>query len=557
MRHGRTIVFMMGPLILAAFLSAIPQLAAAQTTGVLHIKVTLVDASQASVPVAEHALLISDNPATAPPRRVVTGPDGVVDVRLRPGNYTVESDDPFPFAGKGYEWVQTIDVAATKQTVLDLTAKNADIVPITVSTRTASPAPAAKTDASSQALAPLQNSVVRLWSPTSRSSGFLVDPRGLVATNQRSVGTATTVEVELARDTRVEGRVLAADPALNVAILWIDPGTAATLHPVTTGCSGTPATVTADQEIFALGVSLRQRQDHTEPGVVSGVQPHAIASDLSLDEGGTGGPAFTADGTLIGLTAFAEDQDARRREWQVVPVADLCQVLQSAEPKMQNASPPGGRHLPLEPTQTFPVAALTDMVKKRAGNLSPYQLAASDFNVAFVTPVMVFAANQPDRHTTSRDMRLSSLDQARMPSPTDFANWSEYLESTPPVLLIRVTPKLVENFWTTVARGAAVTQGMALPAFKHFKPPLSRMRVQCGEADVKPIHALVLESPVMTNETVHEALYVFDPSAIGPNCGTVKLTLYTEKDPEHGDTRTVDPAVLKQIWQDFEPLRTP
>ena len=59
----------------------------------------------------------------------------------------------------------------------------------------------------------------------------------------------------------------------------------------------------------------------------------------------------------------------------------------------------------------------------------------------------------------------------------------------------------------------------------------------------------------MTSETVREGLYVFDPAAIGPHCGMVKLTLYSEKDPEHGDTRTVDPTVVKQIWQDFEPFR--
>ena len=42
-------------------------------------------------------LLISDNPATGAPRRVVTSLEGTVDVRLRPGNYTVESDEPLVF----------------------------------------------------------------------------------------------------------------------------------------------------------------------------------------------------------------------------------------------------------------------------------------------------------------------------------------------------------------------------------------------------------------------------------------------------------------------------
>ena len=44
----------------------------------LHIRVVVSDDEQREVPIARHALLISDNPATAPPRRVLTAPDGTV-----------------------------------------------------------------------------------------------------------------------------------------------------------------------------------------------------------------------------------------------------------------------------------------------------------------------------------------------------------------------------------------------------------------------------------------------------------------------------------------------
>ena len=48
--------------------------------------------------------------------------------------------------------------------------------------------------------------------------------------------------------------------SLNVAVLWIDQGTASTLPPVPAGCAATATPVKADQEIFALGVPLRERQ---------------------------------------------------------------------------------------------------------------------------------------------------------------------------------------------------------------------------------------------------------------------------------------------------------
>src|SRR6266566_5253693 len=103
------------------------RIASGQALSVLHIKVVLIDADRKSTPVPRHALLISDNPATAPPRRIVTALDGTADVRLRPGNYTVESDVPVAFEGKRYGWTQTLDVVAGRDTVLELTADNAEV----------------------------------------------------------------------------------------------------------------------------------------------------------------------------------------------------------------------------------------------------------------------------------------------------------------------------------------------------------------------------------------------------------------------------------------------
>ena len=83
-----------------------------QTVSVLHIKVSLIDAERKATPVARHVLLVSDNPATAPPRQIVTAMDGTADVKLRPGNYTVESDRPAVLHGKAYQWTQMLDIVA-------------------------------------------------------------------------------------------------------------------------------------------------------------------------------------------------------------------------------------------------------------------------------------------------------------------------------------------------------------------------------------------------------------------------------------------------------------
>src|SRR5918993_3666974 len=97
----------------------------AQQTGILRVKVTIVDADQQTKPVPRHALLISINPTSAAPDRRLTALDGTAEIHLRPGNYTVESEQPFIFQGKSYEWSRTLDVRPGQIASLDLTASNA------------------------------------------------------------------------------------------------------------------------------------------------------------------------------------------------------------------------------------------------------------------------------------------------------------------------------------------------------------------------------------------------------------------------------------------------
>src|SRR5260221_14206532 len=111
---------MLRALFVATLLFGSTRAASGQALSVLHVKVVVLDADRKAMPVPHHVLLVSDNPASAPPRQIVTGRDGTADVRLRPGNYTVESDRPVAFNGMAYQWTQTIDIAAGRDAVLEL-----------------------------------------------------------------------------------------------------------------------------------------------------------------------------------------------------------------------------------------------------------------------------------------------------------------------------------------------------------------------------------------------------------------------------------------------------
>jgi S1-C subfamily serine protease len=518
-------------LVLAMLLVVAPRAISGQTLVTLHIRAVLVDMAGRATPVARHALLISDNPQTVSTRRVFTRADGSAEVRLRPGKYTIESDQPVAFEGKAYAWTQRLDIIDGRDAVVELTPTNAEVEPIVPGT-TSVPAPTEATSALS--LEKWRDSVVAVWTPTTHASGFLVDARGLVATSRRAVGAATSVEVQLSPSVKVAGRVLIADRERDIAVVRIDPAVVASVTPVPLECTrtGTPA-LASGLEIVTIGAPLL-REKRMSFGEVRRAEARALTADLTLATGSIGGPVFNAAGEVIGITAPA-DEGAERGEARVARIEDLCRVVADAQAKLTDFAAPEGTPLPVEPLQRLPVDTLKDAVQRRAGSLAPYRMTTADFDVAFLTPLVNYAAqSRPD---------------------TDFSNWSEYVADIPPVLLVRVTPKLGEAFWTKLTRGAASTQGIALPKIERFRSGFLRMRALCGSAEVTPIHPFTLERRVSSTEAINEGLYVFDPAALGPACGTVTLILYSEKEPGKADTRAVDPRVLQQIWRDFESNR--
>lgn len=410
--------------------------------------VAVTGGGQQVTPVGRHRLLISDNPASAPPRRILTQADGSVEVRLAPGNYTVESDRAVAFEGQAYQWIQMVDIVAGRDTVLALTSANAEIGAITAETASLF-VPAA--DAPAVPVVRLEDRVT-IWTPLARLSGTVLGGNGLVMTRHHASLTGMPVEVQLTPAIKVAATVLVSDAARNVAMLRIDPATAALAEPAPPGCG------------------------------------------------------------------------------------EVCDLVAIAETKMKGMAPPAATRLPVEPATGFTAAALNDAMRGPAARQPPYQMPATDFDISLITPLQLYAA------------------QNRR-APIDFKNWSDYVSEIPPVLLVRVTPKLAEGFWTKVARGAAQTQGIAVPPIMRPKAGFSHLRAYCGETEVTPIHPFKLEQRLSPTEPIFEGLYVFDPAAFPPSCGSVRLIVYSEKEPDQADTRTVDPQVIQQIWQDLAPLR--
>jgi serine protease Do len=137
----------------------------------------------------------------------------------------------------------------------------------------------------------------------SLGSGFIIDPSGLVVTNNHVIEGADEITVTLQDNTSLKAKVLGRDETGDIALLQVKPDKP--LPAVSFGDSDAERVgdwVLAIGNPFGLGgtvtagiVSARGRDIHQGP------YDDFIQTDASINRGNSGGPLFNMDGQVIGM----------------------------------------------------------------------------------------------------------------------------------------------------------------------------------------------------------------------------------------------------------------
>ena len=138
----------------------------------------------------------------------------------------------------------------------------------------------------------------------SLGSGFIIDEKGIVVTNNHVIENAEQITIYLSNDDSYEAEVIGRDEKTDIAVLKFDP-TGADITAVQLGDSDGLRVgdwVMAIGNPFGLGgtvtagiVSARGRD------IGSGPYDDYIQTDASINRGNSGGPLFDMDGAVIGI----------------------------------------------------------------------------------------------------------------------------------------------------------------------------------------------------------------------------------------------------------------
>jgi hypothetical protein len=487
---------------------------------------------------------------------VKTGLDGTVEAQLPPGKYTLTTPKPAELGGRSFSWSIPVTISGLQQNV-DLTNDNAKAEELS--------APASSRGAESSGTGDLtehfkrlKNTVVTVISESGHGTGFFVDKNGLLLTNQHVVGNSEYLAVQFDRGHKLQARLIAADAQKDVALLSVNLAALpnAAPAPIFRATSGKPP-VQEGERVFTIGSPLTLDKIITT-GIVSKVEPHTIISDININPGNSGGPLFNGAGQVIGLTTFGTRGEGGPGVSGIVRIEEALALLEQNRAK---ATLPPASLLPVEPLTPYPVEGLKDALRGEKFDPRPYYLAAGDFNIALSTPPFDYREVEERRLAAERThkKRNKKGDQAAENSDDSDApkQWEEDAGAHPAVFGIYVMPQAKEGFGSALGRSFSVNPTAKLK----FKTDFQRMKLFCGSKEVEPIlpgrvpvTVSVRNPGVKMDDSTYKGAYLFSPDAVSPECGVVKLAIYSSKS-EEPVIKTLDEKSVQHIWADFDAFR--
>ena len=137
----------------------------------------------------------------------------------------------------------------------------------------------------------------------SLGSGFIIDPSGIIVTNNHVIANAEQITVTLSDDTTLQAEVIGRDAVTDLALLKVEPKA-----PLPAASWGDSAKARVGDWVLAIGnpfglggtvtsgiISATARDIH------SGPYDDFLQTDASINRGNSGGPMFNLAGEVIGI----------------------------------------------------------------------------------------------------------------------------------------------------------------------------------------------------------------------------------------------------------------
>jgi serine protease Do len=208
-------------------------------------------------------------------------------------------------------------------------------------------------------------------------SGVLVSADGKVVTAAHVVQTADVVSVEFTGERRVWAKVIASDPAADVALLQLE-SVPSGFKPVALGDSDKTE---IGEEVFVVGapfgishtltvghVSARRKPNSTFGGIVLA---EFLQTDAAINQGNSGGPMFNMQGEVIGIVSHIISRTGGSDGLGFVVTSNMARRLLLDEPSVWSGVEGFLLAGPVARALNLPVSAGAGLLVQRVAAGSP------------------------------------------------------------------------------------------------------------------------------------------------------------------------------------------
>ena len=289
-----------------------------------------------------------------------------------------------------------------------------------------------RAEAQDQAGAEVAPSDRRPWSQAvflvradgSSGLGFLVDPQGLILTDDSLVDKAPYIAVRRDAQRQFMAQVLVLDRKSGTAVLRVAPAAVADVTPLAL-LGEDEAPPRKGDEVLAVARTGGGMDLTATTGVVKQVGKRAIVHSALLAKGDAGGPLLNSRGVVIGMNGPPTRGRSELR--RAVPIHLALEALRESRERAAGLEPPPAASLTAADTVESPGAPGEGSAALEP-NLADYRTRLEDGRIEFLTPALIRALNNapPD----------SSVAGA---APWE---WQRYAALKGPVVVVQIVPDL-------------------------------------------------------------------------------------------------------------------
>ncbi|MEZ4650205.1 MAG: trypsin-like peptidase domain-containing protein [Candidatus Eisenbacteria bacterium] len=429
----------------------------------------------------------------------------------------------------------------------------------------------------------LRDGVFTVYGDEGHGSGFLIDPSGLVLTNQHVIANSKYVRVQISDELKVRAHVLEADDQGDIAILRIHPDRVDGL-PVMRLADRTDDLAFEGERVIAIGSPLNQTRIVTS-GIVSKVDGGVILSDVTVNPGNSGGPLINLDGETIGMLTFRDVDAMGPGVSGSIAITEAKGLIAAAKARAGSGTPPDPGLLPVFPKDGYPLWALERAASRPNIDETPYllntrpndndifggkaagsQLAIGDYFISFMTPPFIYRTQKEVALEVSKKRKAreakGGAEQAESFDPfQDLKDWYQHLGEYTPTVLVSVTPKIGETAGSVVGGivAGAVFGVRAAPEYE-FKADLKDVVLKVDGERQEEIQRGMSYGAVTQygKDLARSGQFVFSPDCFAHRDGrwpVVTIEVYSIDKPTEPMVVRLPQWTLEQIWVDFEPYR--